>query len=354
MSAISTGTAVALASTIGAGTSVAGSLIGAHAANKAAQTQSQAAQQAENLQQQEWQAQQANLAPWVKAGTGALGQLSAGTQPGGQYAQGQQFQPYGSALNALNPGAFQPYGSALNALNPGGFQAPTAEQAAATPGYQFQFDQGLQALQRSQAATGITGGGAAKAAEQFGQGLASTNYQNAYNNALTQYQTNLGAGQGALANQLGLYGTGLGASQSALANQTGLYGTQQSALQNAYNRVAGIAGLGSNALSQLNAAGQNYASNVGNLQTSAGAAQAAGQVGGANAWAQGLGGVGNAAMQGALYNSIFNKPAAVAPNAFNQWANSTLAGPVVATPYAMPVAPQIAQSSYNTQLPAYV
>jgi hypothetical protein len=310
MSAISTGTAIAIAGGIGAAGSLGGALIGSHGATSAADTQAQSAKYAADLQNQQFQQQQANLQPWLKAGTGALSQLSAGLQPGGAYSAQNypQFQPYGAAQQALNPAGFTPTGAALNALQPGTFQAPTAEQAAAMPGYQFAYDQGLQALQRSQAATGITGGGAAKAAEQYGQGLASTNYQQAYNQALQAYGTNQGAAQQALAGQSGVYGQNLGAAQNALSGQAGVYGTQVNAANTGFNRLADVAGLGQTATSQLNQAGQNYAGNVGNLLTSSGAAQAAGQMGAANAWAGGLGGLSNTAMNAATLNALFPQP----------------------------------------------
>jgi hypothetical protein len=270
-----------VAAAIGAGGAIGGSLIGAHGAQSAAKTQAQAADQASQLQYQEFLQQQANLQPWLKAGTGALQQLTAGTKPGGQFAQ------------TTYP-AFTPTGMAKQALQPAAFQALTAEQAAATPGYQFAFDQGLQALQRSQAATGITGGGAAKAAEQYGQGLASTNYQQAYQNALATYGTNQAAAAGALGAQQGVYGTNYDVTQ-ALRNEY-------------YNRLAGLAGVGQTATSQLNQAGQNYAGNAANLLTSGAAAQAAGQMGAANAWAGGLGGLGNTAMNLYALNRIYGQP----------------------------------------------
>lgn len=353
---VATSTAIALGATAAAG--VGSSLIGAHAAGKAADTQAQAAEQASQLQHQEFLQQQANLQPWLKAGTGALSQLSAGLEPGGAYSAQNypQFQPYGAAQTALNPATFQATGMAQQALQPGTFQAPTAEQAAATPGYQFAFDQGLQALQRSQAATGITGGGAAKAAQQYGQGLASTNYQQAYGNALQAYSTNQGAAQQALAGQSGVYGQNLGAAQQALSGQAGLYGTQVNAANTGFNRLADVAGVGQTATSQLNAAGQNYAGNVGNLLTSAGAAQAAGQMGAANAYAQGLGGLGNTAMNLYALNTIYGQPQPqAAPN------RGAYAGPFYGTQVKapaltpMPTAPTVGSSyagSYG--LPPYL
>lgn len=71
------------------------------------------------------------------------------------------------------------------------FTAPTAAQAAATPGYQFAVDQGEQALQQSQAAQGlVNGGGSLKDILAWGQNYATQNYQNTFNNALSAYNTN--------------------------------------------------------------------------------------------------------------------------------------------------------------------
>lgn len=56
-----------------------------------------------------------------------------------------------------------------------------------------------------------------------------------------------------------------------------------------YNRQAGLAGIGQTSANLVNQAGQNYATNAGNLMTGAGAAQAAGQVGMANAFTGNLG-----------------------------------------------------------------
>jgi hypothetical protein len=361
---MATGTAIALG--VGAAGSIGGAALGAHGAQSAADTQAQSAKYAADLQNQQFQQQQQNLQPWLKAGTGALSQLSAGLQPGGQFAQSTypQFQPYGAAQTALNPSTFQPTGMAQQALNPSAFQAPTAEQAAAMPGYQFAYDQGLQALQRSQAATGITGGGAAKAAEQYGQGLASTNYQQAYNNALQAYGTNQAAAQQALGGQSGVYGQNLGAAQNALSGQSGVYGTNydvtRGTLSDAYNRLAGLAGVGQNATSQANQAGQNYATNVGNLLTSSGAAQAAGQMGAANAWAGGLGGLGNTAMNLYALNSIYGQPNSgfdagqSAGNAaiYGNVADSVLAGlpqaPIARAPFVSSTLPGL-QQAYTTQ-----
>lgn len=88
-----------------------------------------------------------------------------------------------------NQGILQPF---LNAnFEPGDLQSD--------PGYQFQLNQGNQALDRKQAASGnFFSGGALKEAQEFGQGLADTTYNSAYNRWLQSQGQKLGAA-GALA-----------------------------------------------------------------------------------------------------------------------------------------------------------
>ena len=136
---------------------------------------------------------------------------------------------------------------------PGAFKFGAGDYQA-DPGYAFRLSEGQKALDRSAAARGgLISGSALKAATRFGQDMGSQEYQSAYNRALTGYNTGV-----ASENQL-------------------------------YNRQAGLAGIGQTSANLVNQAGQNYATNAGNLMTGAGAAQAAGQVGMANAFTGNLG-----------------------------------------------------------------
>jgi hypothetical protein len=112
---------------IGAVGSAAGASAQAGAAESAQQLQAQEAQNALNFQEQQWNTQQQNLAPFLKAGTAAENTLSSLTSTPGQ--------------GLLTPWTQQ-------------FTAPTAAEAAATPGYQFIKQQGNEALQNSAAANG--------------------------------------------------------------------------------------------------------------------------------------------------------------------------------------------------------
>jgi hypothetical protein len=248
---------VAIGSIAAAGIGAAGSLGAANAqagaSENAANLQAQEAQNSLNFQKQEFGTEQQNLAPFLQAGQGAVGELSNLTKTPGQ--------------GLLTPWTQQ-------------FQAPTAQQAAQTPGYQFQLQQGEQALQNSAAAQGgLLSGGTATALDQYSQGLASTDYQQAYNNALTQYQQS--------------------------------YNQFENNQANEYNRLAGLAGTGQTSAAQLGQEGQQAASNVtqigglagqqiGQSLQNAGAATASGYAGLANS----LGGGVNSISQLALLQGL--------------------------------------------------
>lgn len=76
---------------LSAGLNVAQGAISAHAANKAAEQQQAATMAALGLQKEIWEKQQANLAPYMQTGTGALGRLNGLTalRPAGQVFGGQ-------------------------------------------------------------------------------------------------------------------------------------------------------------------------------------------------------------------------------------------------------------------------
>ena len=165
------------------------------------------------------------------------------------------------------------YGSLMQAYPGGQFQAPTAAQALQSPGEQAQLQLGEQALQQSAAAQGnLLTGGTAQALDAYGQNLASTNYQNTYNNAYNSYASN--------------------------------YNQYQQQQTNEYNRLASLAGVGQQTASTLGTLGQNAATGVTNnlLSTgqsigqninNAGAANASGIVGSANAYGGALSNTGS-------------------------------------------------------------
>lgn len=126
---------------------VIGGVIASNASGKAANAQEAAANNATAAQLQMYNQTRDDQAPWRAAGGTAVGQLSSGTAPGGEF--NRNF---------------------------------TMSDFNADPGYQFRMDQGSQALQRSAAARGgLMNGGTLKALDRYGQDYASGEYQNAYN-----------------------------------------------------------------------------------------------------------------------------------------------------------------------------
>ena len=122
----------------------------------------------------------------------------------------------------------------------------TMSDYQADPGYSFRLSEGMKGLERSAAARGgLLSGAALKGITRYNQDMGSQEYQNAYNRFNQDQSTQ-------------------------------------------YNRLASMAGLGQTANSVNAAAGQNYATGAGNNMTGAGNATAAGQVGSANAWNNGI------------------------------------------------------------------
>lgn len=153
------------------------------------------------------------------------------------------------------------------------------------PGYQFRLQQGQEAANRmANVGGGLLGGNAMRGLQDYTQGLASQEYGNAFN----RYQTQRG---------------------------------------NIYNTLASIAGLGQTSLGQTTQAGIQTAQNVGQNIANAGAAQAGGTIGSANALGGGLVGAGQNYM---LSQILASRNPAVTPtgggidyNAGNYGATST-------------------------------
>jgi hypothetical protein len=136
------------------------------------------------------------------------------------------------------------------------------DQFQQDPGYAFRLSEGQKALDRSAAARGgLISGGALRAAQRYGQDMGSQEYQNAFNR----------------------------------------YQTERNAM---LNPLQSLAGVGQTTATNLGTMGAANAANVGNLITGGAAAQAAGQVGQANAITGGLGTYLNYSQGNALLNAL--------------------------------------------------
>jgi hypothetical protein len=151
-------------STLQMGGSLLSSGIGALGSISAANTLSDAANKATNLQNQIYQQTLGNLAPYRTAGAGAIGQL------GGYLNDSPTGGPGGG------PGLLHQFGA-------------SDLQANLAPNYNFQLGQGMGQIQNQQAAAGgAMGGNSLAGLNSFAQNYA----QNAYQNAFSNYQTNQG------------------------------------------------------------------------------------------------------------------------------------------------------------------
>jgi hypothetical protein len=232
------------AAVIGAG--VLGAAGSAYASSQASDAQQSAANTASGTQLQMYNQSRQDQTPWRQAGGQAVNALSNWYGLGGVQQQQTSGMGQPSRFGGGAGGMNGIYGGSN--MIPGGSQAgPSAmsqEQTIRnTPGYQFNFDQGQQAVQRNLAAKGLLNSGAAgKALTQYGQGYAD-NYQQQYVSGL---QSLAGLGQSS-ANSTGALGANA-------ANQIGsnqIYGGNAAAAgyanqSNSFNQGLGsiVQGLG--------------------------------------------------------------------------------------------------------------
>lgn len=174
------------------------------------------------------------VGPAIQAGAGIYGGVASGNAVAGGYNTAA-----GTIQGALNTsaGALSPYAgtgnraeSALASLYGIGGQAPNFDAFTNSPGYQFQVQQGDQAIQRAANASG--NGFSATTLAQLGKynsGLASTQYQQYLQNLYGL--TGLGAGAAANLGDQAIRGAGtLGSAQvgSGLARSAGTNGAMNS------------------------------------------------------------------------------------------------------------------------------
>ena len=240
---------------------------GASAATQAASIQANAAKQAAQLQYAMYQQTAQRLSPWVSAGQGALSRLGwwTGTLPG-----------------QAGPGSAGTLTAMPTTWGMSNQFSPTMAALEQTPGYQFTLSQGLQASNNAYASEGlggsITGGRAgpsgplAAGQAQYATGLASNTFNQQYQNWLAGQNFQLGSN-----------------------------------LQS-YNMLAGLSGAGQNAAANTGQFGSAAVQGATNALLGGAAASAAGVVGAANAWNQGLGAAGSSIGNAFMMSQLFNQP----------------------------------------------
>ena len=201
---------------------VGGAVIGGLASDSASDKQEDAANRATDISNAQYNQTREDQAPFREAGYSALNRLQELLGTGG------------------NAGAAG-YGSLTRPF--------TGSDLASDPGYQFSLAEGERGIQRQATAAGRNYSGATlRALQRYGQGLASTTFNDAFNR-----------------NQV-----------------TG---------NSLFNRLSGLSGTGQTATNQVGEAGQRFADAAGNNMIGAANVSAANRINQGNIW-------GNAANQG--------------------------------------------------------
>lgn len=137
------------------------------------------------------------------------------------------------------------------------------EKLRSTPGFNFVFEQGQKALDKSAVGTKLSGA-QAKAAMQYGQGMGDTYFQQQFNNLASMYNTGANAA-GSLAQAAVNTGGNIGNTYSNQGNQlSNIYGNQATSLANIAS---------ANSIAQANLV-DSYATNQANLALARGAQNA--------------------------------------------------------------------------------
>lgn len=195
------------------GAAVIGGVISYTNSQNATNAQTNAANNANTTQQNEFNAIQANNAPWVASGSKALGTLN-------------------SQMGTLN----KPFSMA-------DFQAD--------PGYQFALNQGQQAIERAAAAKGGNSSGATmKAMSQYNTGMANQQYGAAFDRYNTQNTNTFNrlssmAGLGQTANS-NVSAAGMNSANNISANQIGAGNAQAAGQIGGANAINSAMGTGMN------------------------------------------------------------------------------------------------------------
>lgn len=166
--------------------------------------------------------------PWAVAAAGvtaaaglAGSAMQSSAAKSGQNQAQAQFAAQRSDLAPYRDASVQTLGAQTDLL---GLNGPDAANAAfanyqTSPGYQWQLDQGLRAVDAGAAAKGLLRSGATLKAEQtFGQGLADQDFTNYYNRLynLSQLGENAAAGGASTANAAGASANAAGNTQASI------------------------------------------------------------------------------------------------------------------------------------------
>lgn len=271
-----------IAGTIGGATLLSG-YMGADAAEDAARQTAGASDRATEEQRRQFDITQEMYAPYREAGTRALSTLE-GYGPSkvltGQYIPRSEIPSYESYMGTLDQAkaGVPEFNPNINLEN--------------DPGYQFRKAEMERQIDRVAAGQGnlLSGNRVEEVIARSGD-LASQEYDKAYGRELTGYEA-------ARQREASQYGRGAdfytqAAAREAENRSRGIqdYSLEYAKEQDYLNYLRNLAGTGQQATSQVAQIGTSTANNISQNIVNAGAAQAAGTIGQANAWTNALGGI---------------------------------------------------------------
>jgi hypothetical protein len=245
MSFVAVGVSVAGAA-ISAGTSAASSAASSKANKEAAKIQAQKYAEAKAALEKAEAAAQGYIKPYATVGGSALDELA--------YGMGLTTPTEGYTSANTQKGGLANYGMDQYQQDVG--YTPMVNSLAdlqATPGYQFQLEQGLQGVNNTAAARGgLLSGANMKAINDYAQGQASTGYASAWERAQNAYTNAFGRNQQKFTNL-----------QSMANNGQNAAGSQGNWAMDVGKSLAGAStAYGNNMGSLAMAQGQNQANNI--------------------------------------------------------------------------------------------
>lgn len=277
------------------GATLLGGMLSANAADRASGAQSEATNRAVGEQARQFNTARTDQLPFLRTGQAATIRLrdlltprAPSTKVTGRVLSREEFDPeaYLNAYSDVTATGNQdwindPYQHYMAEVQAGGWYRPAFKLGASQespllqdftpgdlvnePGYQFGLTQGNKAIENAARARGMFMSPATvKELLRYGQDYAGTKYQDAYNRDLTNRTTK-------------------------------------------FNLLSGAASGGQVAANTLSNAGQNYATNVGNLVTAGANARGAAGIAGANAYGNAIGTIGNLYMQNQYLDALKNR-----------------------------------------------
>jgi len=217
--------------------------------------------------------QREDFAPWRDVGEQALTNVWEGVQSGA-------FDP-----GKFVAGKFDPRGIDAKQFDVGKFD-PSKVDVTKDPGYKFRLEQGIEARDKSAASRGrLLSGAQAKGIEEYGQGVASQEYGNAYSRALGEYAVESGRQTDLYGKEVDRYGRDVNKLNTQYGRDVNEYASEADRKNREFNILSQLSQGGQSSAARQAGATSQLASTSGNIMANLGQSQNQAQqnIGNANA-----------------------------------------------------------------------